>query len=58
MIVAEKKPIEEIIDYVKNFKKILIAGCNECVTVCEAGGKKEVGIMASGLRMYLMNEGK
>jgi len=58
MIVAEKKPIEEIIDYVKDFKKLLIAGCNECVTVCEAGGKKEVSILASALRMYFMNEGK
>jgi len=58
MIVAEKKPIEEIIDMVKDFKKILIAGCNECVTVCEAGGKKEVGILASALRMYFMNQGK
>ena len=58
MIVAEKKPIEEIIDEVKDFQKLLIAGCNECVTVCEAGGKKEVGIMASALRMYFMNEGK
>ena len=58
MIVAEKKPMEEIIDEVKDFKKLLIAGCNECVTVCEAGGKKEVGIMASALRMYFMNEGK
>jgi ferredoxin len=58
MIVAEKKPIEEIIDQVKDFKKILIAGCNECVTVCEAGGKKEVGILASALRMYFLNEEK
>ncbi len=58
MIVAEKKPIEEIIEEVKDFRKILIAGCNECVTVCEAGGKKEVGILASALRMYFMNEGK
>ena len=58
MIVAEKKPIEEIIELVKDCKKILIAGCNECVTVCEAGGKKEVGILASALRMYFMNEGK
>ena len=58
MIVAEKKPIEEIIDQVKDFQKLLIAGCNECVTVCEAGGKKEVGILASALRMYFMNEGK
>ena len=58
MIVAEKKPLEEIIEEVKDFRKILIAGCNECVTVCEAGGKKEVGILASALRMYFMNEGK
>jgi ferredoxin len=58
MIVAEKKPIEEIINQVKDFQKLLIAGCNECVTVCEAGGKKEVGILASALRMYFMNEGK
>jgi ferredoxin len=58
MIVANKKPIEEIIDMIKDFKKLLIAGCNECVTVCEAGGKKEVGILASALRMYFMNEGK
>ncbi|MBU4426351.1 MAG: methylenetetrahydrofolate reductase C-terminal domain-containing protein [Proteobacteria bacterium] len=58
MIVADKKPIEEIIDEVKGFQKLLIAGCNECVTVCEAGGKKEVGILASALRMYFMNEGK
>jgi ferredoxin len=58
MIVAEKKPIEEIIDEVKDFQKLLIAGCNECVTVCEAGGKKEVGIMASALRMYFTKEGK
>ncbi len=58
MIVAEKKPIEEIIEEVKDFEKILVAGCNECVTVCEAGGKKEVGVLASALRMYFMNQGK
>jgi ferredoxin len=58
MIVADKKPIEEVIEMVKDFQKILIAGCNECVTVCEAGGKKEVGILASALRMYFMNQGK
>ncbi len=58
MIVADKKPIEELIDYVKDFKRILIVGCNECVTVCEAGGKKEAGILGSALRMYFMNQGR
>ena len=58
MIVAEKKPIEEIIEAIKDYSTILILGCNECVTVCEAGGKKEVGILASALRMYFLNQGK
>lgn len=58
MIIADKKPIEEIIEEVKDFEKILMVGCNECVTVCEAGGKKEVAILSSALRMYFMNQGK
>jgi ferredoxin len=58
MIVADKKPVEEIIEYVKDSKKILVLGCNECVTVCEAGGKKEVGVLAATLRMYFSNQGK
>ncbi len=58
MIVAERKPIDEIIGFVKNCKKILLVGCNECVTVCYAGGKKEVGILASALKMAFMKEGK
>jgi len=57
MIVADKKPIEEIIEEIKDRKNILILGCNECVTVCEAGGQKEAGILASALRMYFLNQG-
>ena len=49
MIVADRKPVEEIIGYVENCQKILILGCNECVTVCEAGREKEVGVLASSL---------
>ena len=58
MIVADKKPIEEIIEEIKGHEKVLILGCNECVTVCEAGGKKEVGVLASALRMYFLNQGR
>jgi ferredoxin len=58
MIVADKKPMKEIIEEIKHYEKILILGCNECVTVCEAGGKKEVGVLASALRMYFLNQGR
>ena len=58
MIVADKKPIEEIIAEIKGNENVLILGCNECVTVCEAGGKKEVGVLASALRMYFLNQGQ
>ncbi|MEE9436481.1 MAG: methylenetetrahydrofolate reductase C-terminal domain-containing protein [Candidatus Adiutricales bacterium] len=58
MIVADKKPIEEIIEALGDSSKILIAGCNECVTVCEAGGRKEVGILASALRIHFGNQGR
>ena len=58
MIVADKKPIDEIISEIKDHNNVLILGCNECVTVCEAGGKKEVGVLASALRMHFLKEGK
>jgi len=57
MITAERKPLEEIINYVKPFKRLLLLGCNECVTVCAAGGRKEVGLLASGLQMALSKAG-
>ena len=56
MITAQPKPIEEIIHEIKDFDNILVAGCNGCVAVCEAGGLKEVGILASALRMYFANQ--
>lgn len=58
MIVADRKPIEEIIEQLEGKKTVLVLGCNECVTVCEAGGKKEVGVLASALRMYFLNQGR
>jgi len=58
MIVAKRKPMEEIIEEAQAYDKILLVGCNECVTVCEAGGKKEVAVLASTLRMHFMNQGK
>jgi len=51
MIVAQRKSIPDLLAIVKNHKKILVLGCGTCVTVCLAGGQREVGIIASALRM-------
>ena len=58
MIIAERKPASEIIDMVKDFEKILVLGCRGCVTVCSAGGEREVEILASIIRLGMKKEGK
>jgi len=51
MIIAERKPVNEILDMVKDAKRILVLGCRGCVTVCSAGGEREVEILASLIRL-------
>ncbi len=58
MIKAEQKPIDEILRFLDPYNRILLVGCGACVTVCHAGGEKEVGLLASGLRMARSKMGK
>jgi ferredoxin len=57
MIVAEQKPFEEIKNKIAKANKVLVVGCGTCVTVCFAGGEKEVGVLASSLRMATKIDG-
>jgi ferredoxin len=53
MIVANRKKIPELCEMIADHRKVLLVGCGTCVTVCLAGGEREVGIMGSALRMAL-----
>ncbi len=53
MIVADRKRIPEIVDMIKEHRRVLLVGCGTCVTVCLAGGERETGILGSALRMAL-----
>jgi len=58
MIVADRKPLEELLEMIKDANKILLVGCKGCVTVCNVGGTKEVGILASALKIARQKEGR
>lgn len=51
MIVAKRKPFDEIMEMLQDHKKVLIVGCGTCVAVCLAGGEKEVAVLNSELEM-------
>ncbi len=58
MIVAERKPLSEIRGFVEEYRRILILGCGTCTTVCLAGGEAEVKVVASGLRIAFLRDGR
>ena len=58
MIIAEQKPLEQILAMIENANRIVLAGCRGCVTVCSSGGEKEVEILASAIRLARKNQGR
>jgi len=51
MIVASPKSIPELKSIITEHKKVLFVGCGTCVTVCLAGGEREVSISSYAIRM-------
>jgi ferredoxin len=58
MIVASGKSIGEIKGLLAGHDRVLFAGCGTCVTVCLAGGEREVGIMSYAIRMARRLDGR
>ena len=53
MIVAKRKPLDEIKRMISGYKKVLTVGCGTCVAVCLAGGEKEVAVLNAELDMAM-----
>lgn len=58
MIIADRKPLDELQEMIKPYDNIMLVGCKGCVTVCNVGGLKEVQILASTLRIARKKEGR
>ena len=54
MIITETKPLEEILESLKEHKKIFLIGCGECSTTCKTGGEPELAKM----KAFLEERGK
>jgi len=57
MIIGERKPLEEIKNMIAEYKSIMVVGCGACVTICWAGGNKEVAMLSSQLRLASREQG-
>lgn len=58
MIIVQQKPLEEIFEMAKNFKKLLIVGCEGCSAIVQVGGEKQARILKTLLEMRRRLEGK
>ena len=51
MIVAVRKPLPEIEAMLAPYRTVALVGCRGCVTVCNVGGEKEVGVLSAELAL-------
>ncbi len=54
MIVTERKPLEEILESLKNDRKLFIVGCQGCPEGASTGGPEEL----DSLKIQLADQGK
>jgi len=57
LIVAEQKPLTEIRRMIAPYERVLLLGCGTCMTVCDAGGEREVSFLHNALRVAQSKSG-
>ena len=58
MIIGHRKPLEEIVELIGGFKKILNLGCGGCTSICLAGGQREVLELTEELERHYADAGQ
>ncbi|MFN3527898.1 MAG: methylenetetrahydrofolate reductase C-terminal domain-containing protein [Candidatus Altarchaeaceae archaeon] len=53
MIIAKRKPMEKIIENLKNKRKVLVVGCNLCASIHNFGGMKQVNEFVEEIKRNL-----
>ncbi len=54
MILTKKRELNEVLENIKNYKRVFLLGCSECATLCKTGGEPELKAMKEALE----SEGK
>lgn len=57
MVKAKRKPLEEIAEAISAYGRVLTVGCGGCVSVCLAGGQREVYELNAELELKLKENG-
>ena len=57
MIIAHRKPLEEIVEMLGQLNPVLVLGCGGCTSICLAGGQREAEQLAADLREDYGNRG-
>ncbi len=58
MIVAERKAMDEILQMLAPYGKVLVLGCGGCVAVCLTGGERQAEMLASQLNLAAKAKGE
>lgn len=51
MIITQQKPLKEILQALRDYRKIFLIGCGECATACKTGGIAELAKLQKDLEI-------